>query len=96
MSKNQKTTLNKLLKEYAEKNGVKKQLVNECNALSSNIKNAMIAENLDVYEVQDIKATITYKVRKVLDVEKLEKLLGREIPADCYILKEEAALNVKA
>ena len=95
MSTTQTTNLNKLLKEYAEKNETKKILVNECKGLSTNIKNAMIAENLDIYEVKGIKATITYKVRKTLDLEKVEKLLGYKIPAECYILNEEAALNVK-
>ena len=96
MSKTTKNELDEAIKRYAVANAEKKSITEEVKDIGDEIKELMGEADIETYEVNGIKATVSMRVTRTLDVKKIERLLGREIPADCYKLSETSVLNVKA
>ena len=96
MSKTTKSELNEAIKRYAVANAEKKSITEEVKDIGDEIKELMGDAEIETYEVDGIKATLSMRVTRSLDAKAIEKLLGRPIPADCYKLSETTVLNVKA
>ena len=88
--------LEEAIKRYAVANAEKKSVTQEVKDIGDEIKDMMDEADLASYEVEGIKATLSMRMTRTLDIKAVEKLLGRPIPADCYKLAETAVLNVKA
>ena len=91
-----KTELNNLIVRYAAANEEKKPLVNECKALSEEIKDAMADRGVTTFAAMGWTATVTFKNGRKLDLAKVEKLLGGKIPEECYIHTITPTLTVTA
>lgn len=96
MSKTTKNELDEAIKRYAVANSKKKAIAEEVSDIGDEIKELMEGASIETYEVEGVKATVSMRVTRTLDVKKLERLLGRPIPADCYRLAHTSVLNVKA
>ena len=96
MSKTTTNELNEAIKRYAVANAEKKSITEEVKDIGDEIKELMGDADIETYEVDGIKATLSMRVTRSLDAKAIEKLLGRPIPADCYNLSETTVLNVKA
>lgn len=96
MAKSYKTELNELIVRYGEANAEKKVLEAQCKDLSSDIKEIMGDHELSAFEAFGYTATISERTNKKLNAAKIEKLLGKPIPADCWDITSTPVLNVKA
>lgn len=87
--------LGEAVKAYAVVNGEKNELAKQAKELNEEIKDLMGEAAINTFTVDNITATIIVKKGKKLNIEKVEKLLGYAIPADCFKDTFTEQLNIK-
>lgn len=87
---------NNIIVRYGVLNGQKKELESEVKELGAEIKEEFEERGIEQFEAVGYVATVGKRISRRLNVEKLEKLLGRAIPADCFDNVESEVLTIKA
>lgn len=91
-----KRKLNGVLKVFLADNTEKNRLDRKCKAMTSEIKGVLAGAGLTHYEGGGCVVTLSEQSRMVLDEEKIRKLLGGTIPADCYTPSVSVRMTVRA
>lgn len=98
--KTKKTTRAELAEavfRYGNLNPQKIEIVKEVKDLGDDIKDSMEVLGITKFDAKNgFTAVITPRTSRRLNVEKVEALLGRKIPDDCYDAVESVVLSVAA
>lgn len=94
MTKATKANLVRAILRYGEANPTKNALDKECKELSAFIKGVLAEHALVKFEAFGFTVATTEKKSKKLNLEKVEKLLGKKRLEECYDETVSVALNL--